>query len=190
MGFCSFSARLKKINIFVYKVSAIRNLKRAARLICMYILLFAFIRLNTLDSSMLKVFSQSIIIAIKTQHLSRAFFSKETFFLSVRKLNHLHTYRIHAMAHDFVIQKYFRLESSSRCGWIVVGNWGWKKIFILPRRQEQMIKIEKNGRKFRSIFIINFDFISHWEQNCCQRSYVKRITSGQGWQFFKETAVS
>ena len=80
MCFCSFSARLKKINIFVYKVSAIRNLKRAARLICMYMLLFAFIRLNTLDSSMLKVFSQSIIIAIKTQHLSRALFSKEKFF--------------------------------------------------------------------------------------------------------------
>lgn len=35
--------------------------QRAARLICMYMLLFAFIRLNTLDSSMLKVFSQSII---------------------------------------------------------------------------------------------------------------------------------
>lgn len=80
MCFCSFSARLKKINIFVYKVSAIRNFKRAARLICMYMLLFAFIRLNTLDSSMLKVFSQSIIIAIKTQHLSRALFSKENFF--------------------------------------------------------------------------------------------------------------
>ena len=89
MCFCSFSARLKKINIFVYKVSAIRNLKRAARLICMYMLLFAFIRLNTLDSSMLKVFSQSIIIAIKTQHLSTALFSKEIFFLSERKLNHL-----------------------------------------------------------------------------------------------------
>ena len=29
----------------------------------------------------------------------------------------------HAMAHDFVIQKFFRLESSSRCGWAVVGNW-------------------------------------------------------------------
>ena len=43
-------------------------------------LLFAFIRLNTLDSNMLKVFSQSIIIAIKTQHLSRALFSKEKFF--------------------------------------------------------------------------------------------------------------
>lgn len=94
------------------------------------------------------------------------------------------------MAHDFMIEKYFWLESSSRCGWIVVGNWGWKKIFILHRRQEQMIKIEKNGRKFRSIFIINFDFISYREQNCCQRSYVKRITWGQGWQFFKETAVS
>ena len=87
MCFCSFSARLKKINIFVYKVSAIRNLKRAARLICMYMLLFAFIRLNTLDSSMLKVFSQSIICSIAINFEGP--FQRRKVFLSERKLNHL-----------------------------------------------------------------------------------------------------